>query len=199
MSKYLNIIPTAFLFTLFIFLLEGIIFYTFLYPFAQKSIANVMQNIGESNKPLVNNFKNSINKNYSLTIEYINTFVANISKTGKGYEQDKLEKDNRNSIIVYSLSSGSLFVGLVIFYVVCRFYIKRSASWGKILFSILLAFLLISVFIVMYFFYVSPNLKFNTKQVLLYVIEFISKNTNASKDSNIADIGAAYILQNIVI
>lgn len=168
MHNYYNIIPSVLLDILVIFLLEGIVFYKFLFPLEKELASNQLDNF---NKQLQTYISDSIvqeNLNDNIR-ESIKKNIMLITNDEKKY----INESSKYFIIVFGFTCLGLFISIYIYYFICKYTLGVSIDWYSILISLFFIVICIIGFEIMYFIYILLNKKINNQKIIKYFIDNI--------------------------
>lgn len=166
MHNYYNILPSVLLDILLIFLLEGIVFYKFLFPM-EKDLANKQLDV--FNKQLQTYINESIvqanlNDDIRTAIKHDIMLITEQEKT-------YINESSKYFIIVFGLTCLGLFISVYIYYFICKYTLGVAIDWKSILISLLFIVIFIIGFEIIYFIYILLNKKINHEKIIKYFID----------------------------
>jgi len=166
MHNYYNIIPSVLLDILIIFLLEGIVFYKFLFPMEKDLAQDQLEDFNKKIKKYINDSPIRIADLDDKTKESIKKGIMYITKQEKQY----LEESSIYFLIVFGLTCLGLFILVYIYYIICNTS-RITLDWTSIFISLFFIVICIIGFEIIYFIYILLNKKINNKKIMKYFIE----------------------------
>ena len=168
MHNYYNIIPSVLLDILVIFLLEGIVFYKFLFPMEKKLASNQLDDFNTKLITYINNsiIQNNLNNDIRTAIKQNIMLITNDEKT-------YINESSKYFIIVFGLTCLGLFILVYIYYFICKYTLGVNIDWASILISLFFIVVCIIGFEIIYFIYILLNKKINNQKIIKYFIDNI--------------------------
>ena len=168
MHNYYNIIPSVLLDILVIFLLEGIVFYKFLFPMEKKLASNQLDDFNTKLITYINNsiIQNNLNNDIRTAIKQNIMLITNDEKT-------YINESSKYFIIVFGLTCLGLFILVYIYYFICKYTLGINIDWASILISLFFIVVCIIGFEIIYFIYILLNKKINNQKIIKYFIDNI--------------------------
>ena len=149
MHNYYNIIPSVLLDILVIFLLEGIVFYKFLFPMEKKLVSNQLDDFTIQLQTYINDLTVHPNLNDEIRT-VIKQYIMLITNDEKTY----ISESSKYFIIVFGLTCLGLFILLYIYYFICKYTLGVAIDWTSILISLVFIVICIIGFEIIYFIYI---------------------------------------------
>ena len=169
MHNYYNIIPSVLLDILVIFLLEGIVFYKFLFPMEKQLASNQLDNFNTKLKSYINDsiIQANLNDEIRTAIKQNIMLITNAEKT-------YISESSKYFIIVFGLTCLGLFISVYIYYFICKYTLGISIDWTSILICLFFIVVCIIGFEIIYFIYILLNKKINNQKIIKYFIDNVS-------------------------
>lgn len=166
MHNYYNIIPSVLLDIFVIFLLEGIVFYKFLFPMEKELASKQINDFNQQlktyiNKPIV---QANINNEIRNTIKQNITLITN-------NEKKYIDKSSQYFLLVFGFSCLGLLILVYIYYFICKYTLNVNINWKTIFISLFFIVICIIGFEIIYFIYILLNKKINNQKIIKYFIE----------------------------
>lgn len=168
MHNYYNIIPSVLLDILVIFLLEGIVFYKFLFPMEKQLVNNQLDNFIKQLQTYVSNATVQANLNNEIRTA-IKQYIMLITNDEKTY----ISESSNYFIIVFGLTCLGLFILVYIYYFICKYTLGVAIDWTSIIISLFFIVICIIGFEIIYFIYILLNKKINNQKIIKYFIDNI--------------------------
>jgi len=166
MHNYYNILPSVLLDILVIFLLEGTVFYKFLFPMEKQLVSNQLDDFTTQLKTYINDsiVKANLNDETRTALKQGIMLITNDEKT-------YINESSKYFIIVFGLTCLGLFILVYIYYFICKYTLGVSIDWTSILISLFFIVICIIGFEIIYFIYVLLNKKINNNKIIKYFID----------------------------
>lgn len=166
MHNYYNIIPSVLLDILVIFLLEGIVFYKFLFPMEKKLASNQLDDFNTQLQTYIND---------SMVQAHLNDEIRTVVKQNimliTNDEKTYISESSKYFIIVFGLTCLGLFISVYIYYFICKYTLGVAIDWTSILISLFFIIVFIIGFEIIYFIYILLNKKINSQKIIKYFID----------------------------
>lgn len=165
MHNYYNILPSVLLDVLFIFFLEGVVFYKFLFPMEKNLAAN---QLSDFNMKLKQKMSSQIVQS-NLDTESLQILQKDID-TITNSEKNFINDSSNYFIIVFSLFCLGILIIVIIYYYVCKYTFGIQVNWQIIFVSLFFIVICIIVFEIVYFLCILLKKQINDKKILQYFI-----------------------------
>ena len=166
MHNYYNIIPSTLLDILIIFLLEGIVFYKFLFPMEKELAGNKLADFNAKLQKYITDATKQVNIPNDIRAT-INQYIMLITKDEKEY----IRESSKYFLIVFGLTCLGLFISVYIYYFICKYTLGISLDWTSIFISLFFIVLCIIGFELIYFIYILLNKKINNQKIIKYFVD----------------------------
>ncbi len=169
MHNYYNIIPSVLLDILVIFLLEGIVFYKFLFPMEKDLASNQLNDFNTQLKQSINDsiIQANLNDDIRTTIKQNIMLITND-------EKKYISESSKYFIIVFGLTCLGLLISVYIYYFICKYTLGVNIDWTSILICLFFIVVCIIGFEIIYFIYILLNKKINNQKIIKYFIDNLS-------------------------
>ena len=169
MHNYYNIIPSVLLDILVIFLLEGIVFYKFLFPMEKDLASNQLNDFNTQLKQSINDsiIQANLNDDIRTTIKQNIMLITND-------EKKYISESSKYFIIVFGLTCLGLLISVYIYYFICKYTLGINIDWTSILICLFFIVVCIIGFEIIYFIYILLNKKINNQKIIKYFIDNLS-------------------------
>lgn len=166
MHNYYNIIPSVLLDILVIFLLEGLVFYKFLFPMEKELAGNQLEDFNKQLNAYINDSVVQANLNDDIR-KKIREYISLITSAEKKY----LSESSNYFKIIFGLTCLGLFLAVYIYYFICKYTLGVSVDWTSIF--ICLFFIVVGIigFEIIYFIYILLNKKINNQKIIKHFID----------------------------
>lgn len=166
MHNYYNIIPSVLLDIFVIFLLEGIVFYKFLFPMEKELASKQINDFSQQLKTYINKpiIQANINNEIRNTIKQNITLITN-------NEKKYIDKSSQYFLLVFGFSCLGLLILVYIYYFICKYTLNVNINWKTIFISLFFIVICIIGFEIIYFIYILLNKKINNQKIIKYFIE----------------------------
>lgn len=166
MHNYYNIIPSTLLDILIIFLLEGIVFYKFLFPMEKELAGNQLEDFNKKLQKYITDASEKANLTDDIRAT-INQYIMLITKDEKEY----IRESSKYFLIVFGLTCLGLFILVYIYYFICKYTLGISVDWTSIFISLFFIVVCIIGFQIIYFIYILLNKKINNQKIIKYFVD----------------------------